>query len=66
MYKQLYGCQYLTACEGPPPWLVPGSLSDVPGPVKLVKSHKQDKFNHLIIINLKALRKVKAYEQLGQ
>lgn len=23
---------YLTAGVGPPPWLVPGSLSDVPGP----------------------------------
>lgn len=24
----------LTAGVGPPPWLVPGSLSDVPGPGK--------------------------------
>lgn len=26
------GRQHLTAGVGPPPWLVPGSLSDVPGP----------------------------------
>lgn len=26
--------QHLTAGLGPPPWLVPGSLKDVPGPDK--------------------------------
>lgn len=30
--QSLSGRQYLTAGVGPPPWLVPGSLSDVPGP----------------------------------
>lgn len=33
---------------GPPPWLVPGSLSDVPGPAKKKKKKKKDT-NSLVV-----------------
>lgn len=46
--QALTGRQYLTAGVGPPPWLVPGSLSDVPGPGRKPSLVNPTTFNHWI------------------